>query len=182
MRSATHEAQVHRGPGELRSSALAGDLEAFPEDGGVEGQITRLEALPTAALRIEWRNLYRIEPPTRLSRDLLIRGIAYRIQECTHATVAPAIRRRLDTLAGEIETKDAAPFDAAVVLKPGTRLVREWHGRSHVVIVLEDGFDYDGGRYRSLTQIAKRITGSHWSGPVFFGLKRRPRVAAEPAP
>jgi hypothetical protein len=65
--------------------------------------------------------------------------------------------------------------------KPGTRLVREWHGRAHAVIVLEDGFEYQGRRYASLSRIASLITGTRWSGPVFFGLKRRPATGAAPS-
>ena len=90
---------------------------------------------------------------------------------------APALRRRLRDLAREIETKGTGTFDPGVVLKPGTRLVREWGGRIRTVIVVEDGFDYEGERYRSLTQIAGRITGAHWSGPRFFGIGKRGRGA-----
>ena len=71
------------------------------------------------------------------------------------------------------EAKAASAFAPLVVLKPGTRLVREWHGRAHAVIVLEDGFEYQGRRYPSLSWIATLITGTRWSGPVFFGLKPR---------
>ena len=77
----------------------------------------------------------------------------------------------MNALAEELEAKGAAHFDAATVLKPGTKLVREWHGRTHSVVVLENGFEYQGQRYRSLTRIAGLITGVHRSGLVFFGLK-----------
>ena len=91
-------------------------------------------------LRREWRRLYHNDPP-RISRDLLVLGIAYR--------VGPT---------------------PGLSLKPGARLVREWHGRAHTVTVTEDGFDYAGTSYPSLSNIAKKITGAHWSGPRFFGL------------
>ena len=88
--------------------------------------------------------------------------------------------RRLHSLAGALGKGNLA-LTPAPALKLGSRLVREWRGRAHAVIVLGDGFDYDGNHYRSLSEIARRITGSHRSGPMFFGLKRQPsRIAAEP--
>src|SRR5205085_5464597 len=135
--------------------------------------IAALEKREIRELRTEWRQLYRAEPPRRLSRDLILRAIAYRIQERTHGALGLATKRRLNALAEELEAKGAAHFDPAIVLKPGTKLVREWHGRSHTVMVTEDGFEFDGQRYRSLTRVARLITGVHWSGPVFFGLKQR---------
>jgi hypothetical protein len=72
----------------------------------------------------------------------------------------------------EFEANGANSLVSAPLLKPGTRLLREWQGRKHTVIVLEHGFEYEGERYLSLTQIARRITGAHWSGPRFFGLRK----------
>ena len=86
-----------------------------------------------------------------------------------------ALQRRLQTLAGEFE-RGGASFDPGVVLKTGTTLVRQWRGHAHTVVVREDGFEYQGERYRSLTVIAERITGAHWSGPRFFGLTKRVRA------
>jgi hypothetical protein len=83
-----------------------------------------------------------------------------------------ALRRYLQTLAREFE-KDGASFDPSVVLKIGTTLVRRWRGHAHTVLVREDGFEYEGQRYCSLTVIDERITGAHWSGPRFFGLTKR---------
>jgi len=114
-----------------------------------------------------------------MPRDLMIRALAYRLQEQAHGGLAPAAKRKLRSLVAEIETKGTQVFDPGVVLKPGARLVREWAGRTHTVIVLEDGFEYDGERYPSLTKIAAKITGAHWSGPRFFGIgKTRTRSAA----
>ena len=145
----------------------------------IQTEITALENLEIQELRAEWRKLYRAEPPRRLSRDLILRAIAYRLQERTHGGLGLATKRRLNALAEELKTKGASHFDAAAVLKPGTKLVREWHGRTHTVMVAEDGFEFDGQRYRSLTRVATLITGVHWSGPVFFGLRKRPRAASE---
>ena len=122
-------------------------------------------------LRGEWRRLYRCEPP-RISRDLLLRGIAYRRQELKHGGLGKTTRRRLKTLAKMFRTTGRVGPDAGLALKPGARLVREWHGRTHTVTVTEDGFEYAGTSHSSLTKIAKKITRAHWSGPRFFGLVR----------
>jgi hypothetical protein len=95
-----------------------------------------------------------------------------------------ATKRQLRSLVAEIEAKGTRVFDPPVALKPGARLVREWAGKTHSVIVLEHGFDYDGERYPSLTKIAARITGAHWSGPRFFGIgkpRAGPAAVLEPA-
>lgn len=122
-------------------------------------------------LRREWRRLYRGEPP-KLSRDLLMRGIGYRLQEIQHGGLGKSTGRKLKTLAKMFRTEGRVAPDPGLSLKPGARLVREWHGRTHTVTVTEDGFEYAGTTYPSLTKIAKKITGAHWSGPRFFGLVR----------
>jgi hypothetical protein len=120
-------------------------------------------------LRREWRRLYHGEPP-RLSRDLLIRGIGYRLQEIEHGGLGKSTRRKLQTIAKVLRTTGRVSSTPGLSLKPGARLVREWHDRTHTVTVTEDGFEYAGSSYSSLTKIAKKITGAHWSGPRFFGL------------
>jgi hypothetical protein len=122
-------------------------------------------------LRQEWRRLYHCEPP-RLSRDLLMRGIGYRLQELQYGGLGKSTRRKLKTLAKMFRTEGRVAPDPGLSLKPGARLVREWHGRTHTVTVTEDGFEYAGTTYPSLTKIAKKITRTHWSGPRFFGLVR----------
>jgi hypothetical protein len=116
--------------------------------------------------------LHRTGPPQGLSRDLLIRALAHQLQERAAAGAGRALRRRLQTLAREFE-KRSASFDPGIVPKTGMTLVRQWRGHAHTVLVREDGFEYEGQHYRSLTVIAKRITGAHWSGPRFFGLTKR---------
>jgi hypothetical protein len=129
-------------------------------------------------LRCEWRRLYRSEPP-RISRDLLLRAIAYRLQELEHGGLTKATRRKLKTLAKMFRTTGRVAPDPGLSLKPGARLVREWHGRTHTVTVTEDGFDYAGASYSSLTKVALAITGARWSGPRFFGLVRDSRSAKD---
>ena len=138
----------------------------------VDGQIAELAHRSTHDLRLAWRQLHHIEPPQGLSRDLLIRALANQLQEGTHGGTSRALRRRLQTLIGDFG-KRGAPCDPVPMLRTGTRLVRQWHGHVHIVLVCDGGFEYDGERYRSLSVIAKRITGAHWSGPRFFGLTKR---------
>jgi hypothetical protein len=133
----------------------------------------RLEALCDLTpdeLRKEWRRLYRSQPP-RLSRDLLVRAIAYRIQELHYGGLSKATRRKLTALVqargSDVET---ATESGAQRISAGARLVREWNGRTHTVTVEEDGFSYAGQNYRSLSAVARDITGARWSGPRFFGL------------
>ena len=125
----------------------------------LESEIAALGGLSAHDLRIAWRRLYRDQPPRSMSRDLMIRAIAYRMQERAHGGLAPATRRRLRSLVEEIETKGTDAFDSGIALKPGARLVRDWAGQAHTVIMIEDGFEYHGERYPSLTKIAARITG-----------------------
>ena len=127
-------------------------------------------------LRGAWRTLYHTGPPLGLSRDLIIRGLADTLQQRAHGGPNRALRRRLRILAADFE-KGALAFDPGGVLKTGTILVRPWRGHTHTVLVRESGFEYNGQRYRSLTVIAERITGAHWSGPRFFGVNKRARAS-----
>jgi hypothetical protein len=150
------------------------DRAAKPKLSDVEAEIAGLLDRSTQELRLAWRQLHHNEPPLGLSRDLLVRGFAYELQQRTHGIPARALRRRLQTLAGASDG-GARSVDLGVVLKAGSTLVREWRGHTHTVLVQEGGFEYEGQRYRSLTVIAERITGTHWSGPRFFGVTRRAR-------
>jgi len=134
-------------------------------------ELSALEDLKLDELRHEWRRLYHREPP-RISRDLLIRGIGYRLQEIQHGGLGKSTRRKLKTLSKMFRATGRVAPDPGISLKPGARLVREWHGRTHTVTVTEEGFEYAGTSYPSLTKVAKKITGAHWSGPRFFGLVR----------
>jgi hypothetical protein len=134
--------------------------------------IAELVDRSTQDLRLAWRQLHRTGPPVGLSRDLLIRALVHQLQERTEGGASPALRRRLQGLAQEFE-KGGASFDPGIMPKSGTMLVRQWRGHTHTVLVREDGFEYEGQHHRSLTVIAERITGAHWSGPRFFGLTKR---------
>jgi hypothetical protein len=141
----------------------------------IEAEIDRIRSLGLKELRHEWRRLHHSEPP-KISRDLLIRGIGYRLQEIEHGGLGKSTRRKLQTMAKALRTTGRVAPTPSISLKPGARLVREWHGRTHTVTVTEEGFEYAGTSYPSLTKIANKITGAHWSGPRFFGL---PAAGAE---
>ena len=163
MKPPTHDAWV---------SSRGGERNNRPRNRGVEPEIARLADQSTHDLRLAWHQLHRHEPPRGLSRDLLIRALVHQLQERSYGGVSRVLRRRLQMLSAEFE-KGAACSDSAIMLKTGTTLLRQWRGHTHTVLVGEDGFEYEGRRYRSLTVIAERITGAHWSGPRFFGLTRR---------
>ena len=130
-----------------------------------------LEGLPTLSpdeLRKEWRRLYRSQPP-RVSRDLLIRAVAYRIQELRHGGLSKATSRKLSALV-QVRRSDGEISPEGARIRAGAQLVREWNGRTHTVTLEEEGFTYAGRSYRSLCAIAREITGARWSGPRFFGL------------
>jgi Protein of unknown function (DUF2924) len=141
-------------------------------------KLAALNDLTAPQLRAEWRRLYRGQPP-RLSRDLLVRSIAYRIQELAHGGLSKATRRKLLALTKVLQSNGSIEPDDGPNLRPGARLVREWRGRTHTVQVTEDGFECDGKPYSSLSKIAHAITGAHWSGPRFFGLNRKPTAGPQ---
>jgi hypothetical protein len=147
-----------------------------PDLAGLDGEIAGLVDRSTQELRGAWWTLYHTGPPLGLSRDLIIRGLADKLQQRAHVGPSRALQRRLRILAAEFE-KGARSFDPGIVLKTGATLVRQWRGQTHTVLARADGFEYEGQRYRSLTVIAERITGAHWSGPRFFGLNRRARAS-----
>ena len=137
----------------------------------------RLAALKTATtleLKAQWRDLFDSEPPP-FNRRYLESRLAYRIQELAYGGLKPETIRRLERLGDELDGGDRKKSRIRADLKPitGTRLIREWQGVEHVVTVTSDGFDWQGRPYRSLSAIARTITGTRWNGLVFFGLKNR---------
>jgi hypothetical protein len=137
--------------------------------------LARLSDLTIFALRSEWRRRYRMTPQKHLSRDLLTRGIAYRLQERAYGGLSKATVRKIEKVR-HLAAGDGTPSSTSPIsLKTGTRLIREWHGDTHTVLVLEDGVEWRGKQYRSLSEVAREITGARWSGPRFFGLRRSTR-------
>jgi hypothetical protein len=173
MKPPTHDAWARQHAGEPPSVAgRGGERNNRSRNRDVEPEIARLAGQSKHDLWLAWRQLHRTGPPPGLSRDLLIRALVHQLQERTYGGVSRVQRRRLQTLSAEFE-KGAACSDSGIMLKTGTTLLRQWRGHTHTVLVRENGFEYDGQHYRSLTVIAEKITGAHWSGPRFFGLTRR---------
>jgi hypothetical protein len=139
----------------------------------IDGPIRALEALSTAELRVRWAEAYGAPPPRRWHARWLVRSLAYRVQEDALGGLAPELRCHVADLAARLASDPTASLTAPRRIKPGTRLIRDWHGERHQVTVLDDGFAYRDQRYRSLSAIARVITGTRWSGPAFFGLKTR---------
>jgi hypothetical protein len=135
----------------------------------IERELDRIRSLDLQGLRDEWRRLHRSEPP-KISRDLLVLALGYRLQEIKYGGLSKSTRRKLLTMAKAMRTSGRVGPTPSLSLKPGARLIREWRGRTHSVTVTDDGFEYAGASYPSLTKIAKKITSAHWSGPRFFGL------------
>jgi hypothetical protein len=143
--------------------------------------IAALTEATVADLRRRWREVYGTEPPPRISRDLLTRAVAYRVQEKALGGLRPSTRRLLAKVAADASARRPIQVAHAPTLTPGTVLLRDWRGTQHQVIVREHGVEFQGKRYRSLSQVAHRITGNKWSGPLFFGLKAKPQEHADGA-
>ena len=140
--------------------------------------LARLPDLDLAELRQQWRALYRADASPHLSRELLLRAVACRMQEVALGGLRPERQRQLRQFAQQLKESGEGRIRPRPELKPGTRLVREWQGRTYEVLVLDDGFSWQGVLYRSLSAVARKITGTPWSGPLFFGLKEN-RAAAQ---
>lgn len=139
----------------------------------LDDQIANLAALSAGQLRAEWRRLFKGQiMPGGLGRDLGVRALAWRLQEQTQGGLPSASRRELARLSKQMADTGEIDVSSALRLKPGTKLVRKWHGCTYQVLVLDEGFQFEDRHYRSLTPIAHKITGAAWSGPRFFGLTK----------
>ena len=135
-------------------------------------ELCALQDLSYEALKARWLELSGAPLEARLSRRLLLYAIAYRMQEQVLGGLTAATRRKLARAAQDL-ARGRTPSTPATTIKPGTRLLREWQGVVHEVIVLERGVQYRGKAWPSLSAVAREITGTRWSGPLFFGLKGR---------
>ena len=149
-------------------------------------EIGALASLDLRELRERWQDSCGNDAPRKMSPQLLRLATAYSIQEKAFGGLSKALRAQLEAAAfrgskdGGTRPSKPSPRNVRYHYKPGTRLLREWQGRTHEVIVVEDGdFLYAGARYRSLSKIAREITGTQWSGPGFFGLKQMRELTAK---
>ena len=143
-------------------------MQTDPE---VEAQVERIGAMRIIELRALYRQTFRSDPPKAFGPDLLRRSIAYRIQEKAYGGLDRATSRLLRDLVAQY-AKNPGKLSLPRRIKPGAVLVRKWKGERHRVMVMEQGFSYDGKPYESLSEIARLITGARWNGPRFFGLRR----------
>jgi len=135
-------------------------------------ELAALDKMSISDLRIAWRRLYRAHPPKSLRRDLIQMAVAWKKQEKALGGHSAATRRQLKELAQTVEDKSGLAEVRRVRLRPGARLVREWGGETYEVLVTEDGFSWRSENWRSLSVIAREITGARWSGPRFFGIDK----------
>lgn len=149
-------------------------IESDRRNGGpADQQIAELQDMDLEALRALWRKLYRQPAPRFFRRDLLMRGLAYQIQCKAYGGLSPTTRRKLLKIAAAHEAGTGfTTADARPKLAAGTRLVRAWQGVTHTVNVLDEGFEWNGQKFSSLSAIAKAISGTNWNGHNFFGLDR----------
>jgi hypothetical protein len=136
-----------------------------------ESEIANLAILPRAELVERWDTFFQNSAPKGLSKRILISGIAYQMQVRRYGDLKPAVHRRLQKLSKAPINRKQTKAVTSPSLQPGTRLVREWNGHTHVVEVMGKGFIWNNERHRSLSAIARAITGARWSGPRFFGVK-----------
>jgi hypothetical protein len=141
----------------------------------LELEIARLRSLELSDLRAVWKKHHGAAAPKTLRRDTLIRSILWQMQAKAFGGLKPATRKYLREVADAARSKTAAnrPPSPPIRIRPGTKLIRVWQDRTHTVTALDEGFEWQGKRYRSLSQIARAMTGTRWNGLVFFGVKRK---------
>jgi Protein of unknown function (DUF2924) len=137
----------------------------------VKKQLETLPDLPRSDLAELWLQVFNSAPNPKTRKPAMIRFLAYRIQEQAYGSLSPSNQRRLRQMEGSAVGDSNLKTSSARRIHPGTRLVREWQNQVHLVNVEAKGYEYRGVRYRSLSEIARLITGTRWSGPLFFGLK-----------
>ena len=157
---------------------------------GLKSDIERLKTLDIDALRLEWRNLFGKRLPKALPKSLLVKALTYQLQAMAFGDLDPQTLRVLDAYAAKNDGRwrgrvrvdrlgAVSPFSSGPRIKPGSIVVREWSGELHRVIALEVGFAQNGDPYRSLSEVARAITGTRWNGPRFFGLDRQSEAASD---
>ena len=149
----------------MKRRALVLDRDALT------AEIAGLSKASVEDLRERWKTLYGTEPLGHFGRSLMIRTIAYRLQEKAFGGLKPSTRRLLARVAEETAAGSSPKRLPVRKAQSGTVLIREWQGTTHRVTMLDDGVSFNGKRYRSLSEVAREITGSCWSGPRFFGLR-----------
>ena len=146
---------------------------ADPRTAALASEIAYLRGLDLKGLRARWRSLTGHTAPAHVPRTLLLQVLAYRVQAVALGDLDPVTARLLDRLSAKERSsaKTDIPVPDRIGIRPGTALVREWGGTLQRVMVLADGFAWNGTTFKSLSQVARAITGTRWNGPRFFGLR-----------
>jgi len=149
-------------------------------DNDIKTELAELARSPIKRLRERWRTIFRSKPPPAFGPDLLRRGIAQKIQEQHYGGLSAIAKRQLDEAIKAVAANPTGRVELPRRIMPGAVLVRSWKDKSHHVTILADGFSYEGRSYRSLSEIAREITGARWNGPRFFGLRIKTSNKAGP--
>ena len=155
-------------------------MSPYPLNEVLEAEIARLPDLGLAELRARWLKLYGTIAPKFFRRELLVRAVAYQMQVKAYGGLSAATKRRLREIAEVVRNGNEEALFSAPGIKPGTQMLRVWQDQTHLVTVLPDGFEWRGTKHKSLSAIAREITGTNWNGYAFFGLKRRTRKKPPP--
>jgi len=166
----------HVGKARQRNAAAPDGADA------TETELASLSRLPISELRAIWRERLECEPPKLRSRTVLLNELAWRIQVDAFGDLDSVTERRLAEIGKALERDGDYEPKVRRDFSPGIVLTREWKGTIHKVTVMAQGFQYLGRRYKSLSDIARTITGTRWSGPRFFGLEQRKKATREVAP
>lgn len=144
------------------------------DEAALEAEIGRLPALSLFELRNRWKTLFGHLAPKSLRRNFLARAVAYQMQVEAYGGLSVATKRRLREIANAVRTGDANAMLGSNRIKPGTQMIRQWQNKTHTVTAVANGFEWNGRTYKSLSAVAKAITGTNWNGFAFFGIKRSP--------
>lgn len=144
----------------------------------IEKELAELALSPIQQLRQRWRAVFRAEPPPAFGPDLLRRSIAQRIQEQHYGGLSASVQQQFSQIVKAMGSKPNGRIELPRRIKPGAVLVKTWKDKSHRVTVLDDGFFFEDRTYVSLSEIARKITGTRWNGPKFFGLRAKNPMSA----
>src|SRR5882757_10813481 len=140
----------------------------------LEAEIRRLTDLSLAELRDRWKARFGNTPPPALRRKFLARAVAYQMQVETYGGLSNSTKRRLREIAEAVRRGNPDAAGVARQIRPGTQMIRQWRDKTHIVTAISGGFEWNGQTYKSLSAVAKEITGTNWNGYAFFGIKRAP--------
>lgn len=143
----------------------------------LEADLDRVETGRLSQLREIWKEKLDSDPPPLRSREVFRRMLGYRLQAAARGDLSPSVKRKLAAMEARRTNPGEKSKPAAVRLRAGTLLIREWKGIRHEVRVTDDGFNHEGATYKSLSEVARVIAGSRWNGPLFFGLRDKPAGA-----